>query len=83
MEIAVENGIDEVIAECGGSMICGTCHVYVVSEGDDTFDPPTSEEADLLLFGEDIRRPTSRLGCQLRVRPSSGSIVIELPSEQP
>lgn len=29
METAVNHGVQDILAECGGACACGTCHVYM------------------------------------------------------
>lgn len=61
MDGSTRNNLPGIVAECGGSCSCATCHVYVESG---SFDEITDEEADLLEF-LDGREPNSRLSCQL------------------
>ena len=45
MEGAVQNNIPGIDADCGGSMACATCHVYI---DDKWFDKlPKAEEAEI------------------------------------
>lgn len=67
METAVRNGVPGIVAECGGSLSCATCHVFV-DEGDLAELPPMEEMEDEMLWGTAVeRRENSRLSCQLRV----------------
>lgn len=64
MEVLLNNGVDEVLALCGGCLACATCHVYVDPEFEKKL-PRMSEDEDALLDALDHRRPTSRLSCQI------------------
>lgn len=67
MEVAVKNGVPGIVAECGGSLSCATCHVFV-AEADLPLLPPMEEMEDEMLWGTAVdRQPNSRLSCQLRV----------------
>ncbi|MEZ5151702.1 2Fe-2S iron-sulfur cluster-binding protein [Rhodococcus zopfii] len=67
METAVRNGVTGIVAECGGSLSCATCHV-IVDEADFATLPPMEEMEDEMLWGTAVDRlPTSRLCCQIRV----------------
>src|SRR3546814_2518197 len=64
MEIIRDNGIDELLALCGGCCSCATCHVLV----DDHFGamlPAMTGDEDDLLDSSEHREPRSRLSCQL------------------
>jgi 2Fe-2S ferredoxin len=64
MEAIRSGGIDELVALCGGSCSCATCHVFI----DPAFAQrlaPLSEDENDLLDGSDHRRATSRLSCQV------------------
>ncbi|MGY1812336.1 2Fe-2S iron-sulfur cluster-binding protein [Blastococcus sp. SYSU D00820] len=67
METAVRNGVPGIVAECGGSLSCATCHVYV-DPADLPALPPMEEMEDEMLYGAAAdRQETSRLSCQLPV----------------
>lgn len=54
-----------VKGECGGQMLCATCHV-VIDEADADKLPPVSDDEDAMLGELETRQPTSRLACQLK-----------------
>ncbi len=64
MQVATGAGIAGIVAECGGSAICATCHVYVDQEWFDKLPPPSDDEEDLLYSTLD-KKPNSRLSCQI------------------
>jgi 2Fe-2S ferredoxin len=64
MEVIRDNGVDELLALCGGCCSCATCHVYVDAAFADKL-PPMSEDENDLLDSSDHRNETSRLSCQL------------------
>lgn len=67
MEIAVRNGLQGIVAECGGSLACSTCHVYVDEKHLPEL-PPMDEMEDMMLDGTvSERQENSRLSCQLKL----------------
>lgn len=67
METAVRNGIPGIVAECGGSLSCATCHVFV-DDGDAAALPAMEEMEDEMLWGAaQERNDQSRLSCQIKV----------------
>jgi 2Fe-2S ferredoxin len=82
MEAALDGGIDEIFAECGGNASCATCHVYV-GESDLGRLPAMSElENDMLEATAEPRRATSRLSCQLVANGDLEGLTVYLPEEQ-
>jgi 2Fe-2S ferredoxin len=82
MQGATHQGIDEILAECGGNAMCATCHVYVDEAQIDLL-PPLTEDEDALLDGAAAERlPTSRLSCQIVVTPELDGLVLRLPERQ-
>lgn len=63
MEIIRENGIN-MLAQCGGSCACATCHVYVDPTWKDKLPEPNDEEIGMLDGAFDVTED-SRLACQL------------------
>src|SRR5918998_6783526 len=79
MQGATSNGIDGIVAECGGNCMCATCHVYV-EPSQLALLPAMSDDEDALLDGAAAeRRPNSRLSCQIKVEPSLDGLVVEVP----
>ncbi len=79
MQGATSQGIEGIVAECGGNCMCATCHVYV-EEAQLGSLPAMSPDENALLEGTAApRRPNSRLSCQL---PARDGLVLHLPDRQ-
>jgi ferredoxin, 2Fe-2S len=82
MMAAVDADIDGIVAECGGSLMCATCHVYV----DDAFAgrvrEMSSDEDEMLDAAASERLPTSRLSCQIELSDALDGLVVRLPDSQ-
>lgn len=82
MRAAVMNGIDGIVAECGGEMMCATCHVYVEEGQLDRTPKMAEEEGAMLEFTACERRANSRLSCQLVATPEFEGLTVYLPESQ-
>ena len=65
METAVRNGVPGIVGECGGSLSCATCHVFVAPETQDLVGGPGDLEDEMLDGTAVDRRENSRLSCQI------------------
>jgi 2Fe-2S ferredoxin len=82
MEAACLNGVDGIVAECGGHAMCGTCHVYVTSEWQAELPAIEPDEDERLNWTACPRQPNSRLSCQLRVTTKLDGLRLHLPERQ-
>ena len=71
-------GID---ADCGGSMACATCHVYVKEDWFNKVPSKTEGEDDMLDQAYEPK-PNSRLSCQLIVSDELDGLIVNLPEKQ-
>lgn len=81
MEAAMRNGIDAIVAECGGSCTCATCVVHVDDKWGEVVGPPSSEEEDMLDMAFEVK-PTSRLACQIKVTEALDGLIVHTPAYQ-
>lgn len=81
MQGAVDNMIDGIPGDCGGSCSCATCHCYVDSQWLDKVGTPGDIEADLLEF---VLEPNenSRLSCQITMTDELDGLVVTVPESQ-
>ena len=79
MEAEVDNNVPHVIGECGGSLSCATCHVYVDPAWTDRVGQPERFEDGMLDVAEAERRDTSRLSCQIKASAALDGLVLHVP----
>ena len=82
MRAAVSHGIKGIVAECGGNALCATCHVYVDEPWISKLGPVGNDEGMLLDRTVAVRRPNSRLCCQIKVTPALDGLTLRLPDRQ-
>lgn len=81
MRAAIDNGVAGILAECGGSLACATCHVYVDGQWLSELADPSAAEDELLDCVSE-RRMESRLSCQIILGPGLDGIVVYMPESQ-
>ena len=81
MEGAIQNNIPGIDADCGGSMACATCHVYVKEEWFNKLSKKEDGEEDMLDMAFEPKK-NSRLSCQLVVSDELDGLVVSIPSKQ-
>ena len=81
MEGAIQNDISGIDADCGGSMACATCHVYVEEKWLDKIPKAEEAEVDMIDMAYEPKK-NSRLSCQLIVSDELDGLVINTPSKQ-
>ena len=81
MQIALDNGVPGIVADCGGCRSCATCHGYVDEAWFDRLPPASSDELELVSYAFDPL-PNSRLTCQVVLTPELDGIVVRLPNRQ-
>lgn len=81
MEGAIDNGIDGIVAACGGSCACSTCHVHVDDSWTEKVGKPHTAEEDTLTLALDVKE-TSRLSCQITVGDHLDGLVVRVADEQ-
>lgn len=81
MTAAVDNGVDAIIAECGGACSCATCHCYIDEAWVDKVPAPESIESEML---DCVIEPkeNSRLACQVIMTDDLDGLVVHLPENQ-
>ena len=81
MQTAVNNGVDGIVAECGGACSCATCHVHVEEKWFDKLPEAQNMEKEMLDFVMSPQ-PTSRLSCQIKVTAELDGLVVHTPESQ-
>lgn len=80
METLRAGGVEEILALCGGTCSCSTCHVFVDPEDGKRLNAMDDDE-DALLDGSDHRAATSRLSCQIVYREEFGDLHVTVAPE--
>ena len=81
MEGAIQNDIPGIDADCGGSMACATCHVYVEDKWTNKLPEAEEAEVDMLDMAFEPKK-NSRLSCQIIVSDELDGLKVTTPKKQ-
>ena len=81
MEGAIQNNIPGIDADCGGSMACATCHVYVKDDWFNKINEKSEGEDDMIDQAYEPKK-ISRLSCQITVSEELDGLEVNLPEKQ-
>ena len=81
MEGAIQKNIPGIDADCGGSMACATCHVYVEEKWLSKLPKKEEAEEDMIDMAYEPKK-NSRLSCQLIVSDELDGMVVTTPTKQ-
>ena len=81
MEGAIQNNIPGIDADCGGSMACATCHVYVKEKWFKKKKKKEEAEEDMIDMAFEPNK-NSRLSCQIIVTDELDGLEVTTPVKQ-
>ena len=81
MEGAIQNDIPGIDADCGGSMACATCHVYVEEKWFNKLPKAEDAEVDMIDMAYEPKK-NSRLSCQIIVSDELDGLEVTTPEKQ-
>ena len=81
MEGAIQNEITGIDADCGGSMACATCHIYVDEKWLNKIPKAEEAEEDMIDMAFEPKK-NSRLSCQIIVSDELEGLTVTTPEKQ-
>ena len=81
MEGAIQNDISGIDADCGGSMACATCHVYVEEKWLDKIPKAEEAEVDMIDMAFEPKK-NSRRSCQWIISDELDGLKVTTPEKQ-
>ena len=81
MEGAIQNDIPGIDADCGGSMACATCHVYVEEKWLNKLSKAEDAEVDMIDMAYEPKK-NSRLSCQIIINEELDGLEVTTPEKQ-
>ncbi len=82
MQAAVAAGVEAIVADCGGTLSCATCHVMLDEPWRSRVPAPSSDEDAMLELTAAPRDAGSRLSCQIVIDAALDGLVARLPARQ-
>jgi 2Fe-2S ferredoxin len=81
MQVAVENDIRGILADCGGSCSCATCHIYIDPAWLAKVPAPMSDERELL---QELahHKEGSRLSCQVDMTDALDGLRVTIAQDE-
>ena len=81
MEGAIQNDVPGIDADCGGSLACATCHVYVDDKWFDKIPKAEDAEVDMIDMAFEPKK-NSRLSCQIIINDELDGLEVTTPEKQ-
>ena len=81
MQVAIDNLVPGIDADCGGECSCATCHVMVNENWLEKVGPPGEMEESMLDLNPE-RQENSRLSCQVEVSEDLDGLRVTMPEFQ-
>ena len=78
MEVARDNDIAGILAECGGACACATCHCIPDEQWQSSL-PEKSDNESMILEGAFNVEDRSRLACQITVNENMNGMKVIVP----
>ncbi len=81
MDVALDNGVPGIVAQCGGGCTCCTCHCWIQSPWFERIPGAGQDEIDILAYAWGVA-DNSRLACQVVLTADLDGLRAWVPAQQ-